>query len=441
MLTFKRILTTPTDRLGKAARFFVFQTKLWSHCARLLKKNRSGQQAAALSYYTIFGIVPLAIVTLLIFQLFPAYSEIGDKVKDFVYQEIHLSNIKYADAAQTEGAIAVTEYIDQISDKFFESVSEGKGSVTLVSVIIVIWAALSLLSTVEKAFNNIWHIPKGRAFLHRVINYWALVTLGPLLIGMGIYITTRYAAIDEIQKTIFTHIGPAALSYLVATVAFFLLYFILPNTKVSARSAIWGAAMAALVWSLAKWIFGVYVTRFIPYSQLYGVLGLVPLAVLWIYITWLIVLFGLQLTFTTQHLESLDAAEIAASRETEDYFIANDLTFINVVREIAVSFETNKAPVASEAVLSKLNIPAELGEKIFNSLISGGLIAKACEPKEGYLPAKDPDNIKLSDIAEIASRAGFAQRLVDSPAILDELNKSQRDALAKCNLKQIIDTD
>ncbi|MHC4194705.1 MAG: hypothetical protein ACYSQZ_01925 [Planctomycetota bacterium] len=69
----KKILTTPTAQLGRASRFAIFQIKLWSHCARLLNKNRSGQQAAALAYHTIFGIVPLAIVTLLIFQSFPAY--------------------------------------------------------------------------------------------------------------------------------------------------------------------------------------------------------------------------------------------------------------------------------------------------------------------------------------------------------------------------------
>ena len=82
MLTLKELLSTPTTQLGKAGRFAVFQIKLWSHCIRLLKKNNAGRQAAALSYHTIFGIVPLAIVTLLIFQLFPAYSDIGEKVKN-----------------------------------------------------------------------------------------------------------------------------------------------------------------------------------------------------------------------------------------------------------------------------------------------------------------------------------------------------------------------
>jgi membrane protein len=308
MLT--KLLSTPTAQLGKASRFAVFQIKLWWHCFRLLKKNRAGQQAAALSYHTIFGIVPLTIVMLLIFQSLSASEDIGEKVKGVVYDQLHLSEVKL-DLPET-GEKMLTDYLDEIVGSFFTGLN--KHSLTIVSGIIVIWAALALLSTIERAFNNIWHVGRGRSFLHRTINYWALLTLGPLLLGTGIYVSTEYATLGQIQKTILTHFGPAVFSYVVATVAFFLLYFVLPNTKVQARAAIWGAAIAALVWSFAKWGFGQYVTEFIPYSKVYGVLGLIPLGVLWIHITWLIVLFGLQLTFTTQHLRSLDAAEIAAAR-------------------------------------------------------------------------------------------------------------------------------
>jgi membrane protein len=434
----KQVLTTPTEQLGKVSRFVVFQIKLWSHCARLLKKNRSGQQAAALSYRTIFGIVPLAIVMLLIFQSFPAYSDIGEKVKSMVYDVLNLTTIEYTTAMPDGGEKTemLTEYFDSIVGSFFTGVN--KGSITLISGLIVIWAALALLSTIERAFNNIWHVGRGRGFLHRIINYWALLTLGPLLLGVGIYIATQSSALGEIQKKVLSNIAPVVLSYIISTVAFFLLYFVLPNTKVQAKAAIWGAAVAALVWALAKWGFGVYVTRLIPYSKVYGVLGLIPLSVFWIYISWLIVLFGLQLTFTTQHLKSLDAAEIAGVKKTEEYFIANDLTAINIVREIAAAFEANNAPVEAEVVCSKLNIPAEFGDKILNHLVDSELIVKTSEPKVGFLPAKDPENIRLSDISEAVAAVGFAQSPTDQPASLQQITRSQRGALAQHNLKQLL---
>ncbi|MDH4241658.1 MAG: YihY/virulence factor BrkB family protein [Phycisphaerae bacterium] len=434
MLT--KLLSTPTAQLGKAGRFVVFQIKLWSHCARLLKINRAGQQAAALSYHTIFGIVPLFIVMLWVFQLSPDYSEVGEKMKSFIYNQAHLSNIKYPDPQNTEQTIRLTEHLDRVVANFFTRA--GQGTITIISVVIVTWVALSLLSIIERAFNNIWHVAKGRSFLHRVINYWALLTLGPLLLGLGAYATKRYAALGQIQETILTNITPVVLSYIIATFAFFLLYFILPNTKVQKRAAIWGAAVAALVWSVAKWGFGQYVTEFIPYSKVYGVLGLIPLGVLWIYITWLIVLFGLQLTFTTQHLKSLDAAEISAAKKTDVYFIANDLTAMNIAREIGAAFQKNQAPVSPEVICSKLSIPAEFGEKLLDHLVDSGIIMKTSEPKLGFVPAQEPANIKLSEIAAAVAEVSFAQSPTEQPEALKQITQAQRDALARHSLKEIL---
>jgi membrane protein len=231
------------------------------------------------------------------------------------------------------------------------------------------------------------------------------------------------------------------LSYGVAVVAFFLLYFVLPNTKVNAKAAIWGAVVAALVWVAAKGIFGYCITELKMYRTVYGVMALVPMTVLWIYITWLIVLFGLQLTFTTQHLKTLDAAEIAAAKETQDCFIANDLTLINIVREIAAAFETNQAPVPPEDICSKLDIPAEFGEKILDHLVGSGLIVRTSHPAVGYFPARDPANIKLSDIAEATSAAGFAQSTAEWSPSLKQITQSQRRLLARHTLKRTLNLE
>jgi len=435
----KKLLSTPTTQLGKASRFLVFQIKLCFHFVRLLRKNRAGQQAAALSYHTIFGIVPLTILVLLIFRLFPAYSDVGEKVKNGVYEQLHLSTIEYTpDPEKPEEKIMITEYLDDIAGNFFTRLDEG--SIALFSAAIVIWAALALLSRIEGAFNNIWHVARSRSFVHRMINYWALLTLGPLLlfIGLSVFASTKYASLKQIQETVLSNVAPTLLSYLVSTVAFFLLYFILPNTKVKAKAAIWGAAVAALVWSFAKWGFGQYVTEFIPYSKVYGVLGLIPLGVLWIYITWLIVLFGLQLTFTTQHLKSLDAAEIAAAKKTEEYFIANDLTAMNIVREIAAAFQKNQAPVSPEVICSKLSIPAEFGEKMLDHLVDSGIIMKTSEPKLGFVPAQEPANIKLSEIATAVAEVSFAQSPAEQPESLQQITQAQQNALARHNLREIL---
>jgi len=212
----------------------------------------------------------------------------------------------------------------------------------------------------------------------------------------------------------------------------------MPNTKVNSRAAIWGAAVAALVWMAARSIFGYCITELGLYRTVYGVMALIPMTVAWIYITWLIVLFGLQLTFTTQHLQSLDAAEIAAAKKTEEHFIANDLTIINIVREIAEAFEDNQAPVRPETICSKLDIPAEFGQKILDHLVNSRLIARTSEPEVGFLPVKDPANIKLSDITEAVSAKSFAQAGTDQTDSLQQIVQSQRNILARHTLKEIL---
>jgi len=433
---FERLLNTPTAQLGKASRFTVFQIKLWSHCAKLLRKNRAGQQAAALSYHTIFGLIPLAIVILIIFQSFPAYSDLGDKVMSFVYEQMNLSTIKYPNPQNPEEIVKLTGQIDKVVNRFFTGTS--KGTVTLFSVIIIIWAALALLSTIERAFNNIWRVSRHRGFLQRIINYWALLTLAPLLLGVGIYASAKAAFIRDIHHTVLTASGPAVLSYIISLVIFFLMYFILPNTKVNVKSALWGSAVAALVWVFAKWAFSMYVTGVIPYSKVYGVLGLIPLTVLWIYVTWLIVLFGLQLTFTTQHIKSLDAAEIAAARKSEDYFIGDDITAINIMREVARAFKTGKTPLSYEIISSRLGMPAELTEKIVNALINEGFLAKTSDPDTGLVPAREPVDINLANICSAVRKYSFANQLTDYSDKINDIINRRNELLSGYNLEQLV---
>ncbi|MBN2182938.1 MAG: YihY family inner membrane protein [Sedimentisphaerales bacterium] len=441
MLSLTELLTTPSTQLGRASRFIVFQIKLWTHCARLLRLNRAGQQAAALSYHTIFGIVPLAIVMLMIFQSFPAYSYIGDRVKNFIYEQANFTAFKSPaqSSDNTEETINLTEHLDAIVARFFTETN--KGQIGLFSILIVIWAALALLATIEKSFNNIWHVTTGRNFLHRIISYWALLTLGPLILGAGIYMITRYSQFVKLQETLLSYVTPPILSFFVAMVTFFLFYFILPNTKVHFKAAIWGAAVAALVWMTAKGVFGYCITELGLYRTVYGVMALIPMTVVWIYITWLTVLFGLQLTYTTQHLHTLDAAEIASAKKTEHYFVANDLTAINIVREIALVFEKNQAPIEAEVLCSELNIPAEFADKILTHFVNRGIIVRTAEPKAGFMPARDPENIKLSDISEALADIGFAQSAIEQLPAMQQISQSRRNALAQYSLKQILDIE
>ncbi len=427
---------TPAANLGRAGRFVVFQYKLWAHCLTLLNKNRAGQLAAALSYYTIFGLVPLAIVAVLIFNAMPGYRDTGDQIKNLVYQELRLTQIEYPNPDNSEENVVLTDYLDQIIDRFFEGLN--KGSLGLISAILVIWAALRLLTLIETAFNHMWHVPKGRRFLHQVINYWALLTLSPLLLAVGLYATTRFSLLKDIQSGPLAALGPV-ISFLVSWTALFLLYLVMPNAKVKAGPALWGAGVAALVWSFAKWGFGVYVLRLIPYSAIYGVLGLIPLGVFWVYVTWMIVLFGLQLTFAVQHFATLESAERLIAKDADNRFIANEMTGIAVAREIAVAFENDRGPLSTDAICSRLDIPGDFGQKLLDEMVVRGLLGRTSEPSQGYALVRNPARIRLSEIAEAVSAVALAQPKPDAQKDLHRIALAQRSVLTQYSLRDILD--
>ena len=432
----KNILATPTEELGKWSRFAIFQLKLWRQCARLLSQNRSGQQAAALSYHTIFGIVPFAILMLVILQWLPAYEGMGDDAKNFIYDQLHFSTIEFPNPDSPDESVKLTTHIDNISARFITE--KNKGSMGIMSGVIIIWVALALLTTIERAFNNIYHVTRGRSFIHRIVNYWTLLTLGPLLLATGIYATAQFSTFGKIQTSITQHLGPVVVPYIISVVAFFFLYFVLPNTKVNTRSALWGAFVAALVWSIGKWLFRFYVIQCEPYKEIYGALGLIPLSILWIFITWWIVLFGLQLTFATQHLKTLDAAELVKMHKNKEHFLANDFTVIRILGYIMEAFEQKKAPVPAEVICGGLNLPADFGEEILDHLTEAGLLFRTSEPRIGYSPSADSEKITLGEICDAVAKASFAQDDDNTPAALRKLMQASRQELSGVTLGHIL---
>ncbi len=460
MQKMKNLLTLPTNELGKWSRFLVLQVRIWFHCFRLLGTNRCLTQSAALAYHSIFGLLPLAIVILMIFQMFPANREAGDRIKTFLYESLNLTHIEYP-AEETGGTamkkeqpsigaapektpasikkVSVAGKMDELIERYISKLNTG--AITGVGLALVIWAAIGLLTTTERAFNNIYHVGTGRSFLHRLFNYWALLTLGPLLIGAGLYVSTRYLLATEFSQGIFSHLAPV-IPFLVSIIAFFFLYYFLPNTRVSSGSALWGAFVATVLWTAAKYGLSIYMSKVVMYQAVYGILGVIPLTVFWIYVSWLIVLFGLQLTYATQNIKRLDAAEFGKARRQEKCFLANDQTVIRVMEYVLNAFERkDQKPVSIETIAYRLGMPTDFTEKILNRMVQCGLLCHTSEPTVGYVPSTDGAHITLDEISLAISEVSFAQPsaadATNMQAVFDEMNKH----LSRYTLRQVLNKD
>jgi membrane protein len=424
-----------THKIGKFTSFMFFQIRVWPRCLRLLYKNNALQQASVLSYTTIFAIVPLTIVMLMIFNSLGAFEDLGKPMRNFIYSQTFIKNIQYsADPNDPSKKINLASKIDEYTTAYFKNLSAG--SVTVVGSIAVIWAAIAMLITIEKSFNRIWNVSQGRSFLHRIANYWAFLTLGPLLFGVGVYLNARFGILSFFSGGIFSYLSQIV-PFVIAFIGLFALYVLMTNAKVSYLAALWGAFIAAIAWTLAKWAFGLYVIKLIPYNVVYGMLGLIPLAVLWIYITWLIVLFGLQLTFTTQHLKTIEDAENAAARRHQEYFLATDLQVVEIVKFICNAFEKKNAPVKSEIISSQLNLPCDFTDKVLSHLVKAGLLLKTSEPTTGYAPTTIAENLNLAEIYDAVKIASFVAPGTESD-VIKQITDTYRQTLSQYNVKNLM---
>ncbi|MEN6307151.1 MAG: YhjD/YihY/BrkB family envelope integrity protein [Anaerohalosphaeraceae bacterium] len=433
------------DSGGEKSKIVLF-LHILRQCVRLLVLNRCSTQAAALAYHTIFGVIPLAIVMLMVFQMFPAYKNMGDKVKQLVYEQLNLHKIVYAAEHKTEtdqnqtvpegtaqsSSVSISAKIDEITANYITNLNTG--AITFVSGLLTFWAAIGLLTTIEKSFNTIWGVPRSRDFLHRVINYWTMLTLGPLLLGAGVYLSTRFAFSQSLQEGIFTFIKPV-FSFGLSVLLIFCLYVFIPNARVKPLWAGLGAVIAAILWTAAKIGFGIYVAK-ASYQSVYGILGLIPLAVFWIYIIWLIVLLGLQLTYAAQHVHSLDRAEkLAELRSKQASFVATEQAVIQIMQEVLVAFEDkNRKPIMASEIADVTTLQADFIEPILENMTRAGLLCKTTDPIVGYVPSTDGGHITLADISLAVEQSSFKTQ---NPK-LQEVLTLLRAELSKHNLKDIL---
>lgn len=422
-------------KLGQLSSFLFFQIRVWPRCLRLLYKNNALGQASILSYTTLFAIVPLAIVMLMIFNSLGAFENVGAPIKNFIYEQTFLKNIQYsADPNNPQNKIDLSKKVDEYTSSYFKNLSTG--SITIVGSLAIIWAAIAMLITIENSFNMIWGISHGRTFLHRITYYWAFLTLGPLLLGAGVYLNARFGILSYFHGGIFSYLNQLV-PFGIAFLGLFVLYMLMPNAKVKALPAAWGAFIAAIIWTIAKWAFGLYIIRLIPYNFVYGVLGLIPVAVIWIYTTWFIVLFGLELTFTTQNLKTIEEAEKAAAKRRQEYFLATDLQVIQIVKFICSAFEKKNVPLPSEMVCSQLNLPCDFTQKVLDHLVKAGLLLKAAQPTEGYAPTTIAENLNLAEIYDAVKIASFVAP-GDQSDVIKQINDNYRQTLSQYNVKNLM---
>ncbi len=234
--------------------------------------------AASLSYSTALAIVPLMAFAFAMFAAFPVFETMRDDLMDAIFAHVLPSMSQET----------VREYIDQF-------VQNTKG-LTVMGLLGLLPSAVLILATIESALNGIFMVSQPRAWRSRILVFWSLITLGPILLGASFAVSTYIVAMGKGigVGNIVSSVGilTSALPTLLVVVALSVFFLIVPNRRVSPRGAIFGAVLSGVLFGILRKAFGVYAVNAAVYDTIYGALSVVPLFLIWLYFSWMVVLLG-----------------------------------------------------------------------------------------------------------------------------------------------------
>ncbi len=247
------------------------------HLIQHFREDRSFESAAALSYTSLLALVPLMTVMLGVISGFPVFDHVAEELETYIFTN-------FVPAAGDVIREHLNEFVDRTTGL------TGAGTVFLIAT------AILLMSTIERSLNRIWRVKASRGPTNRLMIYWAVLTLGPLLMGASLALTSYLAASSALAPHLVRGVVQEVFFYLmpfgVVLVAFTLIFILVPNRRVLWRHALFGALLSAILFELAKGGFVWYVTNFPTYERLYGALATIPLFLIWIYLSWVVILLG-----------------------------------------------------------------------------------------------------------------------------------------------------
>ncbi len=421
------LVSRPVAELNRAQRGLRYTVDLVRHCSGELRSDDAGEMAAALTYRTIFGLVPLLMVSMLAFRLFGDMDAAARQLQRATYGFFNYQ----VDAARPEAAAfkamldeRILQVVRSVSGLSFETIGA-------LGALLLIWAALSLLVSFENAANRIYRAPRGRGWLTRIGVYWSVLTLGPLLLLSVLYAAEFWLGRAEALPVVgplsalLGEFGSLGGSFL----ALALLYKLLPNTLVRWRPALSGAIIAAALWDASKWGFGLYVSRALPYLKLYGAIGLIPLFLFWLYLNWLIVLFGLEVAFTLQAMRG----RLFETPDTRGAFAASDPQWLLPVLAAIARASREGRPASRQALAEELTLRLEAVAELVRCLEDEGLVVEVTHPRSedvGLMLALPAERVPLARVVALASRHTLGEPAREGPAwaVVAALHGKAREA-------------
>jgi membrane protein len=419
--------------LNKANKFHAFLIRLLRILYAATRDLSSGLpqlRAMSLVYTTLLSIVPLLAVSFSVLKGFGAHNQL-EPVLTGLLEPLGEKGL-------------------QISHQIISFVDNMKvGVLGSIGLLLLIYTVLSLVKKIESAFNYTWRLTISRNILQRFSNYLSVILIGPILLFTAAGINTSFnssAVVDKIAAiepfgTMLLLFG-GLLPYILTIITFTLIYILIPNTKVQLRSALFGAVIATILWEIVGILFTAFIVNSTNYTAIYSTFAILIIFMIWIYISWLIVLTGSTISYYHQNPDRI-------SKQSQIMRLScrlREKLALTVMQLIAVNFHNNKSPWSLQSLSIETKISEQALMIIIPALLSSRLITTTGEDNQYYLPNQSLENITVAMVLDAARSAEETQHLrpetVNTPPQVEDtincLEKAISESVNNKTLKDLI---
>jgi membrane protein len=397
--------------------------------ARDLAFGQLTLRAMSLVYTTLLSIVPLLALSFSVLKAFGVYNQI---------QPLLLHLLEPLGDKGLEVANHITEFIEKMN----VGVLGGLG------LALLLYTAISLIQKIEESLNFIWHIGQTRRLGDRISRYLSVLLVGPILVFSALGLTTAAMNIDTVRHLLaldtLGHVLQLAgrlVPYLLVIAAFSFVYRFMPNARVRLGPALLGGAVGGIAWQSAGWLFAVFVASSSQYAAIYSGFAVLVLFMIWLYVSWLVLLFGASVAFYAQHPEYL-------------YLHGGEPRLSNRMRErlalsaavlVAQRFLAGDPAPSVPEFTRQMDAPGHVLNTVLDMLEDSCLLVRNADDPPGYLPARDPAAISVTQVLDAvrsAGEAGFVspgalRTTTPVDQVLDTVQSAVEAAVAGMNLRDL----
>jgi len=410
--------------------FLIKQLRIIILAIRGFDEDRCLLRASSLTFYTLLSIVPVAAMFFGI-------------AKGFGFEKRLETQLYERFPGQEE----ILSQVIGFSNSLLEQTRGGL--IAGIGLLVLFWSVLKVLGHIEMALNHIWEIKKPRSWGRKFSDYLSIMLISPILILMSgsatVFITTQVTQIAG-KIELLGYLSPLITlllrftPYVLIWVLFTILYIIMPNTKVNFKAGLLGGVVAGTLYQIAQ---GVYISFQIgaaKYNAIYGSFAALPLFLMWVQISWWIVLFGAELSFANQNVDTYEYEP--DSLKVSPGF--KKLLALQITHMLVKNFENGDRPLSDSQISSRLEMPIRLVHNILFDLVEAGLISETktkIEKEHAFQPARDINKLTIQFVLAALERSGtdtIPVTRTDHYQALSDALKNFRDAMEKSAANKLL---